>query len=84
LARVILLFHGRRIEFDSLVAGPAQRPDVLQIEVAFECNQDGARLIEAALYKLASVLLVEENHRDRETADQATGDGQGESLWSSM
>jgi acetolactate synthase-1/3 small subunit len=79
LARVVLLFHGRRIEIDSLVAGRAERPDVLRIEVAVECDQDGARLIEANLYKLVDVLLVEKNHHDRETAHHGIEDGNRES-----
>jgi acetolactate synthase small subunit len=79
LARVVLLFHGRRIEIDSLVAGRAELPDVMRIEATVESGKDKARLIEANLYKLADVLLVERTDFDKEPARPATEDGNRES-----
>jgi acetolactate synthase small subunit len=64
LARVVLLFHGRRIEIDSLVAGRVGKSEVLRIEVAIVGDRDRAQLIEANLYKLADVLPVERNDPD--------------------
>ena len=78
LARVVLLFHGRRIDIDSLVAGRIGKSDVLRIEVAVEGDRDRAQLIEANLYKLADVLLVERNDPVKPAACRHTEDGQSE------
>jgi len=78
LARVVLLFHGRRIEIDSLVAGRAEKPDELRIEVTIDEDQDKAGLIEANLYKLVDVLLVEKKSVDRGREFRADTDGRQE------
>jgi hypothetical protein len=72
---VVLLFHGRSIGFERLSAEPGQTPDVLRIEVTVRCGPDRAKLIEANLYKLVDVLLVETGPDDREARDTAGGRG---------
>jgi acetolactate synthase-1/3 small subunit len=65
LARVVLLFHGRQIEIDSLIAERTENPYVLRIEVTVEVDQNKARLIEANLYKIVDVLLIEKSNDHR-------------------
>jgi acetolactate synthase small subunit len=79
LARVVLLFHGRRIEIDSLVAGRVEKSDVLRMEVTVEVDQRQVSWIEANLYKVVDVLLVKANNRDREAARRLNGDEHRES-----
>jgi acetolactate synthase small subunit len=79
LARVVLLFHARRVEIGSLVAGLTERPDTLRIEVTVEIDQDKGILIEANLSKLVDVLLIEKNVTEKGAMRQATEDGHRES-----
>jgi acetolactate synthase I/III small subunit len=79
LARVVLLFHRRRIQIDSLAAGHAEQSGVQRIEVTVEEEQAEARLIEANLCKLVDVLLVEKSNRDKEIGHFVTKDGHCES-----
>jgi acetolactate synthase I/III small subunit len=74
LGRVVSLFHRRAIEIERLTAGRSGRSEVLQIEVTVDCDHDGAQLIEANLYRIVDVLLVEQNH-NREAAHQAAEGG---------
>jgi acetolactate synthase small subunit len=78
LARVVLLFHGRRIEIDSLAAGRAEGSDVLRIEVTLEGDQIQAGLIEARLYRLADVLLVEQSDPSMKARNGEIQDGHRE------
>jgi acetolactate synthase-1/3 small subunit len=75
LARVVLLFHGRSTGIERLSAGPGQTPDVLRIEVTVRCEPDRAKLLEANLYKLVDVLLVERWPEDRGVRGSTGGDG---------
>jgi acetolactate synthase small subunit len=59
LGRVVSLFHRRRINIDSLTAVCARGTDTLRMTIALEADQDQLRSIEANLYKLVDVLLVE-------------------------
>jgi acetolactate synthase I/III small subunit len=79
LARVVMLFHRRRVQIDSLTTVRGDKSDALRLEVTVEVDQAKARLIEANLCKLVDVLLVEKNHRDGETEHHATEDGHRES-----
>jgi acetolactate synthase small subunit len=75
LARVILLFHRRRVQIDSLTAMSGEKPDVLRIEVTVDDDQDKAGFLEANLYKLLDVLLVEKKDFVEETARPGSKDG---------
>ena len=58
LARIVLLFHRRRAQIDSLRAVRFGESDVLRIEVQVELTEQKARRIEANLYNLVDVLSV--------------------------
>jgi acetolactate synthase small subunit len=75
LARVILLFHRRRVQIDSLTAKSGEKPDVLRIEVTVDDDQDKAGFLEANLYKLHDVLLIEKQDFIEETARPGAKDG---------
>ncbi len=81
LGRLVSIFHGRAIDIESLVAGRTGRPDVLQIKVTVECDQDRAQLIEANLYRIVDVLFVEKNYNysSREAAHPSADCGHCES-----
>jgi acetolactate synthase I/III small subunit len=76
LSRIVLLFHRRRVSIDSLVAQRNRETDLLRIEVQIEAVEGQAELIEANLYKLIDVLLVESKSVDREIALHTDKDGQ--------
>jgi L-asparaginase len=59
LARVVLTFHRLRTPIDSLMAAPAEFPDAVRVWARIEAGSEQASRIEANLYKLADVLLVE-------------------------
>jgi acetolactate synthase small subunit len=59
LPRVLLLFHHRGFQIDSLAAGSGRNSLELRIEVHLEIEEDKAGFVEANLYKLVDVLLVE-------------------------
>src|SRR2546421_5807523 len=59
LTRVASLFRRRAFNIDSLTAGRPERPEVSRMTITAEADQDQARRIEANLYKLVNVLLVE-------------------------
>lgn len=59
LTRVASLFRRRAFNIDSLTVGRTEKPDVSRMTITVEADPDQARRIEAHLYKLVNVLLVE-------------------------
>jgi acetolactate synthase-1/3 small subunit len=59
LNRVSSLFRRRAYNITSLTVGPTDRAGVSRMTIAVETDEDGAARIEANLYKLVSVLRVE-------------------------
>jgi acetolactate synthase small subunit len=58
LSRIVLLFHRRRVQIDSLLAEHDKKSDVLRIELKIEGDEGRVELIEANLYKLWDVMVV--------------------------
>src|SRR5512146_912631 len=59
LTRVASLFRRRAFNIDSLNVGRTDKPDVSRMTIVVDTDPDGAKRIEAHLYKLVNVLLVE-------------------------
>jgi acetolactate synthase I/III small subunit len=59
LTRVASLFRRRAFNIDSLTAGRTEKPEVSRMTITADADPDQARRIEANLYKLVNVLLVE-------------------------
>jgi len=59
LTRVASLFRRRAFNIDSLTVGRTEKPDVSRMTITVDADYDQARRIEANLYKLVNVLLVE-------------------------
>jgi len=59
LTRVASLFRRRAFNIDSLAVGRTERPQVSRITITVDADTDQARRIEANLYKLVEVLLVD-------------------------
>src|SRR3984893_14785138 len=59
LTRVASLFRRRAFNIDSLTVGRTEKPEVSRMTITVDTNPDQARRIEANLYKLVNVLLVE-------------------------
>jgi acetolactate synthase-1/3 small subunit len=59
LTRVASLFRRRAFNIDSLTVGRTEKPEVSRMTITADADQDQARRIEASLYKLVNVLLVE-------------------------
>jgi len=59
LTRVASLFRRRAFNIDSLTVGRTERPEVSRMTITVDADRDQARRIEASLYKLVNVLLVE-------------------------
>jgi acetolactate synthase-1/3 small subunit len=59
LTRVASLFRRRAFNIDSLTVGRTEKPDVSRMTIVVDTDADGAKRIEAHLYKLVNVLLVE-------------------------
>jgi acetolactate synthase I/III small subunit len=59
LTRVASLFRRRAFNIDSLTVGRTERPEVSRMTITVDADRDQARRIEAFLYKLVNVLLVE-------------------------
>ena len=59
LTRVASLFRRRAFNIDSLTVGRTEKPEVSRMTITVEADFDQARRIEAHLYKLVNVLLVE-------------------------
>ena len=59
LTRVASLVRRRAFNIDSLNVGRTDKPDVSRMTIVVDTDADGAKRIEAHLYKLVNVLLVE-------------------------
>ncbi len=59
LTRVASLFRRRGFNIDSLTVGRTEKQDVSRMTISLEADNDQARRIEANLYKLVNVILVE-------------------------
>jgi len=59
LSRVSSLFRRRAFNIDSLTVGRTEKPEVSRMTITVDADRDQARRIEANLYKLVNVLLVE-------------------------
>jgi acetolactate synthase I/III small subunit len=59
LTRVASLFRRRAFNIDSLTVGRTEKPEVSRMTITVDADIDQARRIEANLYKLVNVLLVE-------------------------
>src|SRR5437588_9658742 len=59
LTRVASLFRSRAFNIDSLTVGRTEKPEVSRMTITVDTNPDQARRIEANLYNLVNVLLVE-------------------------
>jgi acetolactate synthase-1/3 small subunit len=59
LTRVASLFRRRAFNIDSLTVGRTEKPEVSRMTITAEADLDQSRRIEANLYKLVNVLLVE-------------------------
>ena len=78
LTRVASLFRRRAFNIDSLTVGRTEKPEVSRMTITVEADHDQARRIEANLYKLVNVLLVENitnaaRYRPRPRDDQSRG-----------
>jgi acetolactate synthase I/III small subunit len=60
LNRVVSLFRRRGYNIESLTVGRTEREGVSRLTVVMEADDDAARRIEANLYKLVNVLLVDD------------------------
>ena len=60
LNRVTSLFRRRNYNIESLAVGRTEVPGVSRMTIVMEADDDGARRIEANLYKLVNVLRVED------------------------
>jgi len=59
LARVASLFRRRAFNIDSLTVGRTEKAGVSLMTIVVDTDETGARRLEAHLYKLINVLLVE-------------------------
>ena len=59
LNRVASLFRRRAFNIDSLTVGRTEKPEVSRMTIVVDTESDQARRVEANLYKLVNVLLVE-------------------------
>ncbi len=59
LTRVASLFRRRAFNIDSLTVGRTEKPEVSRMTITVDADKDQAARIEANLYKLVNVLLVE-------------------------
>lgn len=59
LTRVASLFRRRAFNIDSLTVGRTEKPEVSRMTITVDADHDQARRIEANLYKLVNVMLVE-------------------------
>src|SRR3974390_1632328 len=64
LTRVASLFRRRAFNIDSLTVGRTEKPEVSRMTITVDADPDQARRIEANLYKLVNVLLVENITRE--------------------
>ena len=59
LTRVASLFRRRAFNIDSLTVGRTEKPEVSRMTIVVDADRDQAVRVEANLYKLVNVLLVE-------------------------
>ncbi|HEY2647013.1 MAG TPA: acetolactate synthase small subunit [Candidatus Acidoferrales bacterium] len=59
LNRVASLFRRRAFNIDSLTVGRTEKPEVSRMTIVVDADRDQALRVEANLYKLVNVLLVE-------------------------
>ncbi len=59
LTRVASLFRRRAFNIDSLTVGRTEKPEVSRMTITVDADPDQARRIEANLYKLVNVLMVD-------------------------
>ena len=59
LTRVASLFRRRAFNIDSLTVGRTEKPKMSRMTITIDTDHDQTRRIEANLYKLVNVLLVE-------------------------
>jgi acetolactate synthase-1/3 small subunit len=59
LTRVASLFRRRAFNIDSLTVGRTEKPEVSRMTIVVDADHDQALRVEANLYKLVNVLLVE-------------------------
>src|SRR6201984_448015 len=59
LTRVASLFRRRAFNIDSLTVGRTEKPELTRMTITIDAAHDQAGRIEANLYKLVNVLLVE-------------------------
>ena len=59
LTRVASLFRRRAFNIDSLTVGRTEKPEVSRMTIVGDADRDQAARVEANLYKLVNVLLVE-------------------------
>src|SRR5205814_7707189 len=59
LTRVASLFRRRAFNIDSLTVGRTEKDGVSRMTIVVDTDETGARRLEAHLYKLINVLLVE-------------------------
>src|SRR5579864_6779710 len=72
LTRVASLFRRRAFNIDSLTVGRTEKPEVSRMTITVDADVDQAKRIEASLYKLVNVLLVENiTHEPAITRDLA-------------
>ena len=60
LNRVASLFRRRAYNIESLTVGHTEKPGVSRMTIVVDTDETGARRLEAHLYKLVNVLLVED------------------------
>jgi acetolactate synthase-1/3 small subunit len=59
LTRVASLFRRRSFNIESLTVGHTEKPGVSRMTIVVDTDEFGARRLEAHLYKLVNVILVE-------------------------
>jgi acetolactate synthase-1/3 small subunit len=59
LTRVTSLFRRRAFNIDSLTVGRTEKPDVSRMTIVVDTDAEGGRRVEANLYRIVNVLLVE-------------------------
>ncbi len=84
LTRVASLFRRRAFNIDSLTVGRTEKPEVSRMTITVDADRDQARRIEANLYKLVNVLLVENITNQpaivRDRAHRYRGDASGKQV----
>jgi L-asparaginase len=74
LGRVVSLLHRRFVNVESLTLRRGRKPDLLRIAVTLEADRDQAGRIEANLYRLVDVLMVERAGQDQGPGLEAAGE----------